>query len=379
MSQNPTAPIQRHFATLKDPRMDRTREHNFLDIITIAICAAIGGADNWVDVAAFGRRKRKWFKKFLKLPNGIPSHDTFGRVFALIDADQFQACFLAWVQSAFEATKGQVVPIDGKTLRRSHDKSLGKEAIQMVSAWSTANHIVLGQKKVASKSNEITAIPDLLKVLELSGCIVTIDAIGCQKEIAEAIVKKGADYLLAVKENQGCLYEDIKELFDYALQENFKDVQHDYCKKVNGGHGRIEIRQCWTIDDPTFLAYIRNLLGWKNLKSIVMIVSERRVGDKVSVATRYYITSLASNAKCVLRARREHWSIENSLHWVLDIAFREDESRIRKGNGPQNFAVLRHIALNLLKQETTAQGGIKCKRLQAAWDEDYLLKVLLGD
>ena len=363
------------FTDVEDPRIDRRKRHKLIDIIVIAICAVICGADGWVAIEKFGKAKRSWLKRFLELPNGIPSHDTFGRVFARLDPEQFRAAFLRWVRAVFEVTDKQVIAIDGKQLRRSHDKVLGKEAIQMVSAWAEANRLVLGQTKVEESSNEITAIPQLLQILDVAGCLVTIDAIGCQKEIAEMIVDKGGDYLLAVKRNQRQLYEDIVSLFEEARSVAFRHVDHDHYQSVNKGHGRIEIRRCWTITDPIYLDYLRDL-KWKKLRTIVKVVGERRIGDKTTVKTRYYISSAEGSAKTFLRAARRHWSIENCHNWVLDVAFQEDNSRVRKGNAAQNLAVLRQIALNLLSQEKTARCGTKTKRLMAAWDESYLLKVL---
>jgi predicted transposase YbfD/YdcC len=377
-NNKPGVSITDHFVHLEDPRIDRTKLHELLDIIVIAICAIICGADDWTEVELFGNAKLNWLSTFLELPNGIPSHDTFGRVFARLNPEQFQQCFLEWVQAVSEVTHGQVVAIDGKVLRGSCDRVLGKAGIAMVSAWATANHLVLGQVKVDDKSNEITAIPKLLQVLEIAGCIVTIDAMGCQTEIAQAIVALDADYVLAVKENQGNLYEDIKELFDAAQEANFKDVPHDYCKTTDKGHGRLEVRQCWTISDPALIDYLRNRDGWPNLRTIGKVSSERRLNGQTSREDRYFIASLDGNARRLLKAVRSHWGIENSLHWVLDIAFDEDHQRVRKDNGPANFAVLRHIALNLLKQDKTVKAGIKAKRLKAGWDEPYLLKVLFG-
>jgi predicted transposase YbfD/YdcC len=379
MSEEPElGSIRKHFSKVKDPRVDRTKRHKLLDMILIAICGVICGADSWVDIELFGKSKLEWLKSFLTLPNGIPSHDTFGRVFAIINPEEFEKSFLEWVQAINELTQGQVIAIDGKQLRGSQNSESGKEAIYMVSAWATENELVLGQRKVDDKSNEITAIPKLLRLLEIAGCIVTIDAIGTQTKITKTIVEQGGDYLLAVKENQGNLYEDIHDLFEDDQHYNFSGAPYDYAKSVNKDHGRIEIRQCWAISDPEYLAQIRDRERWHSLKSLAMIVSERRIGEKSEIQTRYFITSLESQAEKILKVKRSHWGIENRLHWVLDIAFDEDRSRVRKDNAPQNFAVLRHMALNLLKQEHTVKAGIKAKRLKCGWDTDYLHKVLAG-
>jgi predicted transposase YbfD/YdcC len=345
-----------------------------MDILVIAICAAICGADSWTEVELFGEAKYQWFKGFLELPHGIPSHDTFGRVFALLNPEQFQRCFREWIAAVEEQTQGEVVALDGKQLRRSHDRAKGKKAIYMVSAWAAGNGLVLGQRKVDEKSNEITAIPALLDTLELSGCIVTTDAMGCQRTIAEKVIENDADYVLVVKENQPQLFRTIQGLFNDAQELHWVDC--DYHKTVNKGHGRVEIRECWTTSDPDYLHYIGLFADWKGLRSIAVIRAERHVGQEKSVERRYFISSLESDAQELLRAARTYWQIENRLHWVLDLAFREDESRVRKGNGPQNFAVLRHIALNLLRQESTSKRSIRAKRLKAGWDHDYLLTVL---
>jgi predicted transposase YbfD/YdcC len=381
----PVGPVPLHqlrsrFGALEDPRVERTKLHQLIDIITISICAVICGADDWVEIEQFGNDKRAFFDKFLVLPNGIPSHDTFGRVFASINPEQFQECFLAWVQELVCASGGQlkgVVAIDGKTLCGSRDTACGKEAIQMVSAWARDNRLVLGQVKVDDKSNEITAIPVLLKLFDLTGCIVTIDAMGCQTDIARCIHDVGADYVLALKRNQGTMHQDVITMVEEGLATRFKEINHQTEQTVEKGHGRIERRRYWLVDDEQYLEYLNFKGKWANLRSIGVVEAEREIRGVITSETRYYLCSVRNVAE-FREAARGHWSIENGLHWVLDVAFREDLNRTRMDHSAHNFAILRHIALNLLKEEKGAKVGIKVKRLKCGWNEDYLLKVLLG-
>lgn len=367
--------IEECFGTIDDPRVEGRCDYSLVEIITIAICAIISGSETWTDIQTYGESKQSWLKKFLPLENGIPSHDTFGKVFAVIDAEQFQTSFVRWVQSAFHVTQGQVIAIDGKTARRSHDKAIGKDAIHMVSAWANESGITLGQRKVDDKSNEITAIPELLDLLYVRGCIVTIDAMGCQKKIAEKIVRQQADYVLSVKDNQKKLHQDLQDWFAYADQVQFKDMSHDYHKMVSKGHGRLEIRECWVIDDPIAFEHIRHYDGWVGLTSIVRVQRERRINDDSQQEIAYYITSLDPDAERILNATRQHWSIENQLHWVMDVTFNEDQMRTRQGNSPQNLIVLRNIALNILKQDTS-KGSLRQKRYRAALDDSFLEELL---
>ena len=372
--------LRERFQGLDDPRVERTKLHGLLDIITIAICAVICGADDWAEIELFGNAKRAFFESFLVLPNGIPSHDTFGRVFARLNPEQFQKCFMAWVQDLVRASSGQVrgvVAIDGKRVCGSRDAHSGKGPIQMVSAWAQQNQMVLGQVKVDDKSNEITAIPILLQLLDLEGCIVTIDAMGCQKEIAGTITDAGADYVLALKGNHSTMHEDVITTFNEGMATGFEGISHHSHQTIEKGHGRIERRRYFLVDDPLYMEYLDQQEQWPNLHSIGMVEAEREVDGVVSSERRYYLCSVRS-VKEFARAARGHWSIENGLHWVLDVAFREDHNRTRSDHSAHNFAILRHIALNLLKAERSVKVGVKGKRLNCGWDHDYLFKVLLG-
>jgi len=365
--------IIKSFSQIKDPRVTGRTDHKLIDIIVITICAVISSADTWEDIALYGKTKIDWLKEFLELPNGIPSHDTFNRVFSVLSPKKLQEAFLEWMQEVKKLTKGEVVPIDGKTLRRSYNSSSGKSAIHMVSAWGAKNGVVLGQVKTEEKSNEITAIPELLNVLELTGCIVSIDAMGCQKKIAKEIIDKDADYILALKGNQSTMHEQIKSYFEDAVVCGFENISYDSYEEMNKNHGREEMRRYYVISD---IDWLKGKLDWKNLETIVMVESERYINGNTNYERRYYISSLKTDAKCFAEAIRNHWQIENSLHWVLDVAFREDESRKRKGYSAENFAVIRHIALNLLRQEKSLKLGINGRRKKAGWDNEYLLKVL---
>ncbi len=374
MKLKPKITIADHFGEMEDPRVEWSIQHKLIDIITIAISSVICGADTWVDIEIYGQSKYEWLKQFLELPNGIPSGDTFSRVFSRLDPKEFQNCFLNWVKSISKLVAKEVVAIDGKTLRHSYDNGGDKKAIHMVSAWATELILVLGQVKVNEKSNEITAIPELLKVLSLRGCIVTIDAMGCQKEIVKQIREGGGDYIITLKKNQGGLYERVEALFKEALIKQYQGFTFSSYRASKTEHGREETRYCMMLSDVQTQIDFEG--KWEDLLSIGRQDSMRVVNGKTTIKTRYFISSLPNNAHLLANSIRQHWGIENSLHWVLDVAFREDDSRIRKDNAPQNFAILRHVANSLLQQNKSVKTGIKNKRLKAGWDNEYLAKVL---
>ena len=358
-----------HFSIIRDPRIDRTKRHPLQTILFAAICAVISGAEHWVEMEQFAKEKQAWLSQYVDFPHGIPSHDTFGRVFALLNSKEFQRGFLNWTRVIHTKTQGEVIAIDGKTIRRSHDRSHGKEALHLVHAWASENHVLLGEVETDTKSNEITAIPKLLKMLDVKGCIVTIDAMGCQKTIAAEIIQQGGDYVLALKGNQETLHEEVKL---YWKDETLKQeaVIHETVEK---GHGRIEKRTYRITSD---IEWMDAKSEWTNLKSIGMVESERIIREQSSTEQRYYLTSLEANAEEFARAVRAHWGVENGLHWVLDICFREDECRVRQGHAAENFALLRRMALNLLKTDKASKIGIKARRLKAGWSTRYLESVL---
>ena len=368
--------ISRHFHNLKDPRKSGMIQHKLIDIITMTICAVLCGADDWVGIETVAKAKENFFRRFLELPYGIPSHDTFNNVFRYLSASELQSCFSKWVNELVTFEQDDVVAIDGKTLRRSYDRQSGKGAIHMVSAWAQRQKMVLGQLKTEEKSNEITAIPILLKLLDIQGCIVTIDAMGCQRKIARTILDRQANYVLALKGNQGNLHKEVKAFFNDAFKTGFMNIPHDYHETIDAGHGRVEVRRYWTVEG---LQWLTQTNKWAGLTSVGIVESERHIDGKVTTEQRCFISSLNSDAKRFGKAVRGHWSIENDLHWSLDVSFNEDQSRVRKGQGAENLAVIRHIALSLLKQETSAKIGIRNKRLKVASDEEYMLKVLMSN
>lgn len=369
-------PLFESFNTLSDPRaQNHSLRHKLIDILMLTIVAVICGADNWVAVEKFGHSKYEWLKTFLELAHGIPSHDVIGQLFSRLDPQQLQESFLKWINTVFIFTGGKIIAIDGKTLRHSYDTASGRPAIHMISAWCCKNNLVLGQVKTSEKSNEITAIPELLKMLDLKGHIVTIDAMGCQKKIAQQIIESGGDYVFNLKGNQSSLHDDVRLFIEsYVDEKRLTNTLFDQHEVVDGDHGRVETRRYWITEN---IAWLTQDHKWCGLKSIGMVEYEHtdKATGQIERERRCFITSLKAQAKPFSEAVRMHWGVENGLHWCLDVAFNEDACRVRKDYAPENFAVIRHIALNLLKNEKTAKTGIKNKRLMAGWDHTYLAKL----
>jgi predicted transposase YbfD/YdcC len=367
-----------HFEELEDPRLDNhNRRHCLEDILVITILGAICGADNWAEICEFGQAKEDWLKTFLSLPNGIPSHDTFGRVFSLLNPGVFERCFCNWINSLAINVAGEIIPIDGKTLRGAHNRKKGQKALHMVSAWAATQNIMLGQIKTEEKSNEIEAIPNLLNMIDVSGSIVTIDAMGCQRKIAKKIVDQKADYVLALKQNQESLYNDVVSIFEQGKEIQFKKMLNCRIVEKIHDHGRVETRRYTLISarDPLLFK-----LRWPGFNGIGMLEVTRTVNNEVERSVRYFLTSLAyENINEFAKAVRKHWNIEINLHWSLDVSFKEDLNRSRMGHSAENLSIVRRIALNLLKQEKTRKTGITCRRKRAGWDNSYLIKVLAAD
>ena len=364
------------FAAIPDPRDRAKCRHKLLDILIIAVLAALCGAEYWTEVEFFATEEEEWLREFLELPGGIPSHDTFGRVFSILDPKALTESFIGWVNAAKEDHPGDVISLDGKTSRRSFDTATGKSSLHLVSAFSHESGMVLGQRAVDGKSNEIKAIPELLKLIQIRGKVVTIDAMGCQREIARVIKERKGDYVLALKGNQGRMHEDLREHFHWARKNDFKDVPFDYAETTDKGHGRIEVRRVWCTED---IVWLEGKDAWKGLKGYVAVESERIVGDKTSRETRFFVSSLVStSAQRMGEIVRAHWSIENRLHWMLDVVLNEDQSRVRKGNAPEVTAILRHVLLNLLRMDKVTKGSIRSKRIRASLNRDYRVRALLG-
>lgn len=378
MTDDRPASIAAHFAHLTDPRIARTRAHHVLDILTIAICAVVCGAEGPTGMEEFGHAKEAWLRQYLELPNGIPSHDTFGRVLARLDPEALHQGFVSWFAAIRDATNGEVVALDGKTLRGSADRAWGKAAVQVLTAWASANRLVLGQQKVDPRSNEISAVPALLDKLALAGCIVTLDALHCQVETAKAIRRRQADYVLTVKGNQGDLHQAIQAAFTEAHDHGFADLTHDQYETIEEGHGRWERRTYWTLSDPTVLQRVDPKGRWPDLRCIGMVRAERRVQAQITVEHRLFISSTDGSAQTFGQAVRWHWGVENSVHWVLDVVWREDDSRMLVGKGPENLAVLRRIALNIVRQDQHSKKSLKMRRFRASLDADYLLQLLVS-
>ena len=366
--------IIEHFSSLKDPRIERKRLHDLIDIIVLVICAIVSGAEGWESIEEFAKEKEDWLRKFIPLKNGIPSHDCIAYVISRLSVKGFQKCFMSWAQAIAGVMGEQVIAIDGKTSRGSKDRKNNRNPLHMVSAWATDSRLVLGQEVTAEKSNEITAIPELLELLELKGCIVTIDAMGCQRKITEQIIDKGSDYSIGLKGNQGLLHDAVVDFFNTAEKSEYNHVKHDFIEEVNKGHGRLEIRRYWITED---LSTLPDVDKWKGLSSIGMVERTCFIGNEETTERRYFINSFDANAEIFAKAVREHWGVENRLHWRLDVVFREDESRIRKGNAPAIMTTIRHLCMGLFDSDDTI-GSLAKKRRKASWSDDYRAKLVFN-
>jgi len=366
--------IHQAFATIYDPRQASKVEYPLINIIFMAICASLCGADDWVQTEAFAHSQKEWLAQFLDMSAGVPCHDTFGNVFAKVHCEEFSDHFHKWMQ-LLSPDAPKHVAVDGKIPRGSRDSAIGRGAIDMVSAYATASGLTLAQRKVDEKSNEITAIPQLLALLELKDCVVTIDAIGCQTEIVAQIDAAGGDAIIALKGNQGSLYEDTVEMFRYFDNIEFKQVPHSHARQLNKGHGRVEVREAWAFQPADFADYFRTLDRWPAVQALIRRKTQRTIGSHVEEETRYYLSTLEAPVSEQMVYIRDHWRIENELHWVLDVAFREDKQRMRKNNSAANAACLRHMVLNLLRMDNS-KGSIATKRMRCAWDSAYRERVL---
>ena len=373
MHHNPTSTrsLKTHFQHVPDPRTGPAQRHELLDILLIAVCSMLCGAETFAEMELFGHCQLAWLKTWLALPRGIPSHDTFNRVFGLIDPNAFRDCFIAWTQSLRQAIAEEIIAVDGKTVRRSHAR--GRGPLHLVNVWATENRLILGQWKVDEKSNEITALPALLRALELSGCIVTADALHCQKETAKEISEADADYVLALKGNQGTLHEEVVSFLADAQKRHWKGVSHAHTETLEKDHGRIERRRYWVTEEIDWLA---DKPQWEKLRSVGLVEATREVDGKVTTERRYYLSSLGADAQRFARAVRGHWGIENSVHWVLDVPMNEDQCRVREKAAAQNMATLRAMCLNLLRQDQTHKRGVRAKQKAAGWDANYLSSLL---
>ena len=370
-----TAPggLIEHFSKLEDPRVDRNKKHELIDVIVLCVCAVLSGAEGWSDIEEFGRTKLDWLRRYVPLANGVPVDDTIARIISALSVSGFQECFMSWMKEAVELGEGELIALDGKTHRRSHDRKRGVKALHLVSAWACRNGVVLGQVKTDEKSNEITVVPELLERLELKGCIVTLDAMGCQRAIAAQVQEGGGDYVLSLKRNHRGLEAEVRGYFEAAREEDYNRPEIGNEETSEEGHGRIEHRSYFLSTDLSSLSGVEK---WRGLKGIGLVESERHGEGRVSIEQRYYLTSLG-DVRRFQQAVRSHWGIENQLHWRLDVTFREDESRIRRGNGPHNMGVIRHVAMNLLKGEKTKISYRK-KRVRAALNDDFRAKLLMG-